>query len=113
MVEYSLCICYGFIVDSDALEKIEKYHNQNDDFEEFKDDYVRCINDWTGRDYFIGLHESVFNNKETIRYIDDGIDFFSLDEVNNFYDLVIKFKIKEIISDNSPLCRRMLINFCY
>ena len=114
MVEYSLCVCYGFIVDGKTMEKIEEYYDQNDDFEEFKDDYVRCVDAWTGGDYFIGLQNPILYDREMIRYIDDGIDTnFTPTDINNFCDLVAKYKIKEIIGDNPPLYRRMLINFCY
>lgn len=54
MVDYSCVLCYGIIVD---VEKIEEICNALSDeaSDELADNYSRCINSWTGDDYFIGI----------------------------------------------------------
>ena len=114
MVDYSLCVCYGFVVNGDTLDKIENRYDFNDEIEEFVEDYVRCVDSWTGDEYFIGLHDSILQDNEQMRFIDDGIDVsFEPSEIDNFKNLLTKFKIAEIIGEDLAKCRKMLIVFCY
>lgn len=113
MIDYSLEICYGFVIDDTILDKIEKFYDYNDDIEDFVDRYVRCIDSWKGDKYFIGLSNKLFDDTENIYYFEETIDEFPLSEINNFYDIVTNLKIKEIAGNDLGLCRKMLINFVY
>ena len=113
MVDYSLEMCYGFVVDDTTINKIQEFYNYSEEIEDFVDTYVRCINNWNGQKYFIGLRNELFDGTENIYYFEETIDNFPLSEINNFYDIITNLKIKEIIGNDLGLCRKMLINFIY
>lgn len=54
MVDYSLALCYGIIV---SVDKMQEFHGMltDEEYDEVMDNYSRCINSWTGDDYFIGI----------------------------------------------------------
>ena len=54
MVDYSLALCYGIIVSIDKMKEIKEVLT-DEEYDEVMVNYSRCINSWTGDDYFIGV----------------------------------------------------------
>ena len=54
MIEYELALCYGIVVSSEKIKEIEESLTDYES-DEFVDRYSRCINTWTGEDWFIGI----------------------------------------------------------
>ena len=62
MIDYSLNLCYGIIVSVDKMEEIKEVLT-DEEYDEVMDNYSRCINSWTGDDYFIGIETKHFENE--------------------------------------------------
>lgn len=111
MVDYSLSLCYGIIVSVDKMEEIKEVLT-GEEYDEVIDNYSRCINSWTGGDYFIGvmveLAESetdfVYHVSEFTIPSDDDEDLIDFKRFFNEHDLW------EFIDWKPEL---LLINFCY
>lgn len=111
MVDYSLSLCYGIIVSVDKMEEIKKVLT-DEEYDEVIDNYSRCINSWTGDDYFIGvmveLAESetdfVYHISEFTIPSDNDEDLIDFKRFFNEHDLW-KF------IDWKP--ELLLINFCF
>lgn len=111
MVEYELAVCYGIIV---APEKVEEMRDSLTDYEsdEFVDRYSRCINDWVGGDWFIGIikdlpetiTDSVYHVSDLSAPADDSEDLI---QFKQFFD---KNNLWHFIDWQPEL---LLINFCY
>ncbi len=111
MVDFSLNLCYGIVVPADKMEDIaEKLTDEQ--YDELMDNYARCINSWTGEDYFVGL--SSFLNEDGIDFVypitphflnpfteKDLADFKNFFETHNLWNFI----------DWKP--ELMLINFCF
>ena len=111
MVDYSLSLCYGIIVSVDKMEEIKEVLT-DEEYDEVMDNYSRCINSWTGDDYFIGvmvkLAESetdfVYHTSEFTIPSDDDEDLIDFKRFFSEHDLW-KF------IDWKP--ELLLINFCF
>lgn len=110
MVDFSLNLCYGIVVPADKMKDIEKKLT-NEQYDELMDNYARCVNSWTGEDYFIGLSSFVS---------EDGIDFvytitphflnpFTEKELSDFKKFFDTHNLWHFIDWKPTL---MLINFC-
>lgn len=111
MVDFSLNLCYGIVIPEDKMEDI-KENLTDEQSDELMDNYARCINSWTGGDYFVGL--SSFLNE-------DGIDFvypitphflnpFTEKELADFKNFFDTHDLWSFIDWKPEL---MLINFCF
>ena len=111
MIDYSLSLCYGIVVSVDKMEEIKEILT-DEEYDEVMDNYSRCINSWTGDDYFIGvmieLAESetdfVYHVSEFTIPSDNDEDLIDFKRFFNEHDLW-KF------IDWEP--ELLLINFCY
>lgn len=111
MVEYSLNLCYGIIVSVDKMEEIAEVLT-DEEYDEVMDNYSRCINSWTGDDYFIGITTKGVESETDLVYRvseftipsdndEDLIDF------KRFFD---KHDLWKFIDWKPEL---LLINFCF
>ena len=111
MVDFSLNLCYGIIVPAEVIEDIQS-NLTDEESDELIDKYARCINSWTGGDYFIGL--SSFLNEDGIDFVypiiphflnpfteKDLADFKNFFETHNLWGFI----------DWKP--ELLLINFCF
>ena len=111
MIDFSLILCYGIVVSADKMEEIKKALT-DEEYDEMIDNYSRCINSWTGDDYFIGIvTEDLESETDCIYSIsnftipsDDDEDLIDFKRFFNKHDLW-KF------IDWKP--ELLLINFCF
>lgn len=111
MIDYSLALCYGIVVSANKMEEIEKALT-DEEYDEMIDNYFRCINNWTGDDYFIGIVTKVLKSETDFVYhiseftipSDDDEDLIDFKRFFNEHDLW-KF------IDWKP--ELLLINFCF
>ena len=107
MVDYSLNLCYGIIVSADKMEEIKKVLT-----DEELDNYSRCINSWTGDDYFIGIMVELAESETDFVYhvskftipSDDDEDLI---DFKRFFD---EHGLWKFIDWKPEL---LLINFCF
>lgn len=112
MVDFSLNLCYGIVISEDKMEEIEeKLTDEQSD--ELNDNYARCINIWTGGDYFIGVSTFLDSNESSYVYPisslsnpfnennEELVNFKKFFTVNNLWSLI----------DWKP--ELLLINFCF
>ena len=111
MIDFGLNLCYGIVVSDDKMEEIKKTLT-DEEYDEMMDNYSRCINSWTGDDYFIGIVTKVLESETDCIYSisnftipsDDDEDLIDFKRFFNEHDLW-KF------IDWKP--ELLLINFCY
>lgn len=111
MVNYDLALCYGIVISTDKMEELKEALT-NEEYDEIMDNYSRCINSWTGDNYFIGtmieLAESdtefVYRTSEFTIPSDDNEDLINFKRFFNEHDLW------KFINWEPDL---LLINFCY
>ena len=111
MIDFSLNLCYGIVVSADKMEEIKKALT-DEEYDEMIDNYSRCINSWTGDDYFIGIVTKVLGSETGCIYSisnftipsDDDEDLIDFKRFFNEHDLW-KF------IDWKP--ELLLINFCF
>ena len=111
MVDYSLALCYGIIVSADKMQEFKEVLT-DEEYDEGIDNYSRCINSWTGDDYFIGVMYNLSESETDLVYRvptfsipsdddEDLIDFKRFFDEHNLWELI----------DWKP--ELLLINFCY
>lgn len=111
MVDYSLALCYGIIVSVDKMEEFKEVLT-NEEYDEILDNYSRCINSWTGDDYFIGVMVEFTESETNFVY---HVSEFTIPS-NNDKDLI---DFKRFFSEHDlwkfidwkP--ELLLINFCF
>lgn len=111
MIEYELALCYGIIVSDDKIEEINEVLT-DEEHDELIDNYARCVNNWTGGDYFIGVintlvqteTDSVYRVSDLSAPTDDDEDLINFMRFFNEHDLW-KF------IDWKP--ELLMIDFCY
>jgi len=111
MVDYSLAICYGVVVSADKMEEIQEALT-DEEYDELIENYSRCINSWSGGDYFIGVMTNLTEGETAFVYrpsdfsapSDDDEDLIAF---KNFFD---KHNLWKIIDWKPEL---LLINFCF
>ena len=110
MVDYSLALCYGIVVSTDKMEEIKEVLT-DEEYYEVMDNYSRCINSWTGDNYFIGVMTELAESETDFVYHvseftvpsddDDLIDFKRFFSEHNLWKFI----------DWKP--EVLLINFCF
>ena len=111
MVEHELAVCYGIIISPEKMEEIKEYLT-DDEFDEFVDNYSRCINSWIGEDWFIGIIkdlpetaiDSVYRVSALSIPTDDNKDLIRFKQFFDKHDLWLFIDWKPEL---------LLINFCY
>lgn len=111
MIEYSLALCYGIVVSVDKMEEIQEVLT-DEEYEEMIDNYSRCINNWTGDDYFIGVITDLAKSEtDFVYHASDFIIPSNNDEdLINFKHFFSKHDLWKFIDWKPEL---LLINFCY
>lgn len=111
MIDYSLALCYGIIVPFEKMQEFQEVLT-DEEYCEVLDNYSRCVNSWTGEDYFIGV--MFYFPEEETNFVyrvpefsvpseddEDWIDF------KRFFD---EHNLWELINWKPEL---LLINFCF
>lgn len=112
MIDYDLTLCYGIIVSDEKMKEIKKALTDEEYDGMIDNNYARCLNSWTGEDYFIGVMVELTESETNFVYriseltipSDNDEDLINLMRFFNKHDLW-KF------IDWKP--ERMIINFCY
>ena len=112
MIDYSLAYCYGIIVSRDVIDEITEVLS-DDEFDEFIDNYSRCVNSWTNEDYFIGIADEL--SESITDFVYDNIsdltppaeDDEDLIDLKRFFD---EHNLWDLISWEPKM---YLINFCF
>ena len=108
-VDYSMSYCYGVIVDEMTADKI--YEHATDDF---RDDYFRPVNSWSGGDHFLGIM-SWLGDDEVIWLFDNpnepfkGMQF-DPQEVQELEEKLEESGVLEFVKWDPSV---YLINFCW
>lgn len=108
MIEYSLALCYGIVVSVDKMEEIQEVLT-DEEYEEMIDNYSRCINSWTGDDYFIGVITELTESETDFVYRISKLAIPHEDLIN-FKHFFSKHDLWKFIDWKPEL---LLINFCY
>lgn len=111
MVDYDLAFCYGMVVSADKIKEFKEVLTDEEYFEVL-DNYSRCINCWTGDDYFIGII-SYFSESETsfvYRVSTLSIPSDDDEDLINFKRFFDEHDLWRFIDWKPEL---FLINFCY
>lgn len=110
MIDYSLKLCYGIIVPADKMQEFQQAMT-DEEYDMVFDDWYRCINCWTGDDYFIGIMTELEGETDYIYHVsefkippDDDEDLIKF---KRFFD---EHDLWKLIDWKPEL---MLINFCY
>ena len=111
MIDFSLNLCYGIVVSADKMEEIKKALT-DEEYDEMIDNYSRCINSWTGDDYFIGIVTKVLESETDCIY---SISHFTIPSDNDedlidFKRFFNKHDLWKFIDWKPEL---LLINFCF
>ena len=111
MIDYSLALCYGIVVSADKMKEIKEVLT-DEEYDEVLDNYSRCINSWTGDDYFIGIM-SEFAESETdfvYRVSEFAIPSDDDEDLIDFKRFFNKHDLWKFIDWKPEL---LLINFCF
>lgn len=108
MIEYKLALCYGIIVSVDKMEEIQDVIT-DEEYDEVMDNYSRCINSWTGDDYFIGVMTELPESETDLVYHISKLAIPPEDLIN-FKHFFSKHDLWKFIDWKPEL---LLINFCY
>lgn len=111
MIDYSLALCYGIIVSADRMEEIKEVLT-DEAYDEISDNYSRCINSWTGDEYFIGvMNELAESETDFVYHISEfAIPSDSDEDLINFKHFFSEHNLWELINWKPEL---LLINFCF
>lgn len=111
MVDYDLALCYGIIVSNDKIKKIMEALTDAE-YDEMIDNYARCVNSWTGNDFFIGVIKNLYlTDPNLIYYVSDLFTPTDKDEnLISFMQFCNEHDLWKFIDWKPEL---MLINFCY
>lgn len=105
MIEYDVCVCYGVMIPNEVEQQL-----RNNWDEDYYEDYVRCVNAWTGdKGWFFGLIKSLSleENEPVIALTDVNIPKFRIDRFEKF---IYKEKLEEVVNWNP---KYYIITFCY
>jgi len=111
MVDYSLALCYGIVVSVDKMEEIKEVL-ADEEYDEAMDNYFRCIDSWTGDDYFIGVMMELTESETDFVYHVSDITILLDDDkyLIDFMHFFSKHNLWKFIDWKPEL---LLINFCY
>ena len=111
MIDFSLNLCYGIVVSADKMEEIKKALT-DEEYDEMIDNYSRCINSWTGDDYFIGIVTKVLESETDCIYSISNFTIPSDDDENliDFKRFFDEHGLWKFIDWKPEL---LLINFCF
>lgn len=111
MIDFSLNLCYGIIVPADKMEEIKKALT-DEEYDKMIDNYSRCINSWTGDDYFIGIVTKALESETNCIYSISNFTIPSDDDEDliDFKRFFNKHDLWKFIDWKPEL---LLINFCF
>lgn len=111
MIDFSLNLCYGIVVSADKMEEIKKALT-DEEYDEMIENYSRCINSWTGDDYFIGIVTKVLESETDCIYSISNFTIPSDDDEDliDFKRFFNKHDLWKFIDWKPEL---LLINFCF
>lgn len=111
MIDFSLNLCYGIVVSADKMEEIKKALT-DEEYDEMIENYSRCINSWTGDDYFIGIVTKVLESETDCIYSISNFTIPSDDDEDliDFKHFFNKHDLWKFIDWKPEL---LLINFCF
>ncbi len=111
MIDYSLALCYGIVVSADEMKEIKEALT-DEEYDEVMDNYSRCINSWTGDDYFIGIMTELAESDTNFVYSTSEFTIPS-DEDEDLIDFKRFFNEHDLwkLIDWKP--ELLLINFCF
>lgn len=107
-----IVVCYGIIISIDKIEEIQETIEEEEYIDLMDNDWLRCINGWTGDDYFLGVQVSLNSDLETPLLLED-IDKLldnSLKKLKTFESILEKAPWKNLICWDP---KKYLINFIY
>lgn len=112
MVDYSLALCYGIVVSADKMEEIKEVLT-DEEYDEVLDNYSRCIDSWTGGDYFIGIITELTESETSFVYHASKFIIPSDDDDEDLIDFKRFFSEHNLwrFIDWKP--ELLLINFCF
>lgn len=111
MIDYSLALCYGIVVSADKMKEIEEVLT-DEEYDEVLDNYSRCIDSWTGADYFIGVMME-FAESET-SFVYHALDFtIPSDDDEDLIDFKRFFSEHDLWKFIDWKPELLLINFCF
>ena len=111
MADYSLALCYGIIVSVDKMKEIKEVLT-DEEYDEVMDNYSRCINSWTGDDYFIGVIVELAESETNFVYhtSEFAIPSDNDEDLIDFKRFFSEHDLWKFIDWKPEL---LLINFCF
>lgn len=111
MIDYSLALCYGVIVSVDKMEELKEALT-DEEYDEIMDNYSRCINSWTGDNYFIGVMVELAESETSFVYRTSEFAIPS-DNDENLIDFKRFFNEHDLWKFIDWKPELLLINFCF
>ena len=105
-VDYNLALCYGIIVSIDKMMEIKEVLT-DEEYDEVMDNYSRCINSWTGDDYFVGVMINLPESENPLVYRTSEFTIPPDDDFKRFFN---EHDLWKFINWKPEL---LLINFCF
>lgn len=109
MVDYDLALCYGIVVSDDKIQELKEALT-DEEYDEMMENYSRCINSWTGDDYFIGIIDYFSESETSFVYHVSTFSVPSDEELISFNDFFDEHDLWRFVDWKPNL---LLINFCY
>lgn len=111
MIDYSLSLCYGIVVSADKMKEFREVLT-DDKYDEVMDNYSRCINSWTGNDYFIGVMTELVECETDFVYHVSEFTVPSDDDEDliDFKRFFSEYNLWKLIDWKPEV---LLINFCF
>jgi hypothetical protein len=111
MVDFSLNLCYGIVVPAEVIEDIQS-NLTDEQYDKLIDNYARCINNWVGEDYFIGLSSLLSEDETEFVYpiTSHFLNPFTEKDLADFKNFFETYNLWSFINWKPKL---MLINFCF
>lgn len=112
MIDYSLALCYGIIVSADKMEELKEALT-DEEYDEVMDNYSRCINSWTGEDYFVGVMVELTESVIDFVYHISESEFTISDDDEDLIDFWRFFSEHDLWKFIDWKPELLLINFCH
>ena len=112
MVDFSLNLCYGIVIPEDKMEDI-KANLTDEQCDELMDNYARCIDSWSGGDYFVGVSSFLDSNETGFVYPITSLSNPFNENDEELIDFKRFFTVHDLWSLIDWKPELMLINFCF
>lgn len=108
-VDYSFVIGYGIVINGKKFEAVENIIEDINDRDDWGDKWTKCLDLWTGEEYFVGITYSILDFDEGVKKFDK--DKYSLDPKDEeaFLKFYNKYRLEKFFKWTPECCAIPLI----